>query len=98
MSGTIITLRVRMTPDDFHTHAAILHLLRDGMRPSQISMKRLRDAARGYWFMYGMNAGDLHDVNMTPVTQRESKAISKVLTRLFGDDSGWVHYEDYDDG
>lgn len=97
MNGTTITLRVRMTPDDFHTHAGILSLLRDGMRPSQISMKRLREAVGGYWFMYGMNAGDLHDLSMTPVTQRESKAISKVLTRLFGDGSGWIHYEDYDD-
>jgi len=97
MRGTTITITLRMTPDDLHTHAAILNLLRDGLRPSQISMKRLRDTAHDYWFMYGMNTVDLHDLNMTPVTQRESKAVSKVLTRLFGDDSGWVHYEDYDD-
>jgi hypothetical protein len=50
-----------------------------------------------YWQWYGDSASDLHDLSMTPVTQRESKAISKVLTRLYGDDSGWIHYEDYDD-
>jgi hypothetical protein len=97
MSGTTITLHITMQPDAPHTHAAILNLLRDGLRPSQISMKRLRDMAGRYWQWYGDSASDLHDLNMTPVTQRESKAISKVLTRLYGDDSGWIHYEDYDD-